>query len=51
VIADDVPDLLGKIDGRMVTVAGKPQRLATAGLDVVTAPPGCRWVEAFLAAK
>ncbi len=42
VIADDIPDLLRKIDGRTVTVAGKPQRLATAGLDVVTAPPGWR---------
>src|SRR6266498_3138124 len=29
VVADDVPDLLGKIDGRTVMVAGKPQRLAT----------------------
>jgi membrane-bound serine protease (ClpP class) len=37
VIADDVPDLLRKIDGRTVKVAGKPERLATAGLDVVTA--------------
>ena len=42
VIADDVPDLLRKIDGRMVTVVGKPQRLATVGLDVVTVPPGWR---------
>jgi membrane-bound serine protease (ClpP class) len=39
VIADDVPDLLRKIDGREVTVAGKPQRLATAGLDIVVRPP------------
>jgi membrane-bound serine protease (ClpP class) len=39
VIADDVPDLLRKIDGREVTVAGKPARLATAGLDVVRVPP------------
>src|SRR6266511_2231991 len=37
VIADDVPDLLRKIDGRTVKVAGKAERLATAGLDVVTA--------------
>ena len=37
VIADDVPDLLRKIDGRTVKVAGKTERLATAGLDVVTA--------------
>jgi membrane-bound serine protease (ClpP class) len=42
VIADDVPDLLRKIDGREVTVAGKPQRLATAGLDIVTQPPDWR---------
>jgi membrane-bound serine protease (ClpP class) len=39
-IADDVPDLLRKIDGREVAVAGKPQRLATAGLEVETKPPG-----------
>src|SRR5262245_10695778 len=37
VIADDVPDLLRKIDGRTVKVAGKTERLATAGLEVVTA--------------
>jgi membrane-bound serine protease (ClpP class) len=42
VIADDVPDLLRKIDGRTVKVAGKPERLATAGLDVVTAAPDWR---------
>ena len=42
VIADDVPDLLRKIDGRTVKVAGKPQQLATAGLDVVTVPPDWR---------
>ena len=41
-IADDVPDLLRKIDGRTVMVAGKPQRLATADLDVVTVPPDWR---------
>ena len=39
VIADDVPDLLRKIDGRDVTIAGKPARLATAGLEVETRPP------------
>jgi membrane-bound serine protease (ClpP class) len=39
VIADDVPDLLRKIDGREVTIVGKPQRLATAGLDIVVRPP------------
>ena len=42
VIADDIPDLLRKIDGRTVTVAGKPARLATAGLAVVIVPPGWR---------
>jgi len=41
-IADDVPDLLRKIDGSTVTVAGKPQLLATANLKVVTAPPDWR---------
>jgi membrane-bound serine protease (ClpP class) len=39
VIADDVPDLLRKIDGREVTIVGKPRRLATAGLDIVVRPP------------
>jgi len=42
VIADNVPDLLRKIDGRSVTVAGKPQQLATAGLTIVTVPPDWR---------
>lgn len=42
VIADDVPDLLRKIDGRVVKVAGKPARLATAGLAIVTMPPDWR---------
>ncbi len=42
VIANDVPDLLRQIDGRTVTVAGKPQRLATAGLDVAIVPPDWR---------
>src|SRR5947207_620150 len=42
VIADDVPDLLRKIDGRSVKVAGKPQVLATAGLEIVTAAPDWR---------
>jgi membrane-bound serine protease (ClpP class) len=39
VIADDVPDLLRKIDGRGVKIAGKPQRLVTAGLEIETRPP------------
>jgi membrane-bound serine protease (ClpP class) len=42
VIADDVADLLRKIDGRTVTVAGKPRPLATAGLDIETVPPDWR---------
>jgi membrane-bound serine protease (ClpP class) len=42
VIADDVPDLLRKIDGRTVTVAGKPARLATADLEVVAVTPDWR---------
>ncbi len=42
VIADDVPDLLRKIDGRVVKVAGKPARLATAGLAIVTVSPDWR---------
>jgi membrane-bound serine protease (ClpP class) len=42
VTADDIPDLLRKIDGRTVIVAGKPQRLATAGLDVTTDLPDWR---------
>src|ERR1700733_11645278 len=42
VIADDVPDLLRQIDGRTLKVAGKPLRLATAGLDVTIVPPDWR---------
>ncbi len=42
VVAADVPDLLRQIDGRTVTVAGKPARLATATLHVVAAPPDWR---------
>ncbi len=42
VVADDVPDLLGKIDGRTVMVAGKSERLATIGLEVVTVSPDWR---------
>jgi membrane-bound serine protease (ClpP class) len=41
-IADDVPDLLRKIDGRTVKVAGKPEQLVTAGLTVVTVAPDWR---------
>jgi membrane-bound serine protease (ClpP class) len=42
VIADDLPDLLRKIDGRTVRVAGRSQRLATAELQVVTVAPDWR---------
>ena len=42
VIADDVPDLLRKIDGRTVIVAGQAQPLATAGLEIVTDAPDWR---------
>src|SRR5262249_43237356 len=42
VIAGDVADLLRQIDGRTVRVAGKPARLATAGVDVVTIAPDWR---------
>ena len=42
VIASDVPDLLRQIDGRAVTVAGKPLKLETAGLTIVKAPPDWR---------
>jgi membrane-bound serine protease (ClpP class) len=42
VIAGDIPDLLRQIDGRSVWVAGKTERLATAGLDIVAVPPDWR---------
>jgi membrane-bound serine protease (ClpP class) len=42
VIAADIPDLLRQIDGRTVTVDGKPERLRTAGLAVVNMTPGWR---------
>src|SRR5205085_12103125 len=42
VIADDVPDLLRKIDGREVTMGGKAERLATADLEIVSARPDWR---------
>jgi membrane-bound serine protease (ClpP class) len=41
-VAPTVADLLAQADGRTVTVAGKPMRLATAGLDVVTVEPAWR---------
>jgi len=42
VIADDAPDLLRKIDGRTANVAGKPERLETASLQIVTVAPDWR---------
>jgi membrane-bound serine protease (ClpP class) len=42
VIADDLADLLAKIDGRTVKAGGKSVRLATAGIAVVDEPPGWR---------
>ncbi len=42
VVATNIPDLLRQIDGRAVTVAGKPTRLATARLVVVSMPPDWR---------
>ena len=42
VIADDVPDLLHKIDGRTVKADGKPQRLATATLEADLVKPDWR---------
>src|SRR5215831_2417872 len=41
-IADDVPDLLRRIAGRTVRVAGKAEPLTTAGLEVVTVAPDWR---------
>jgi membrane-bound serine protease (ClpP class) len=42
VIADNVPDLLRKIDGRSVNVGGKSEPLATADLEIVSARPDWR---------
>jgi membrane-bound serine protease (ClpP class) len=42
VVADDLPDLLRKIDGLTVTVAGKQERLATSGLEIALVPPDWR---------
>jgi len=42
VVADDVQDLLRKIDGRTAVVAGKTVRLETTGLDVVVVKPDWR---------
>jgi membrane-bound serine protease (ClpP class) len=42
IIADDIPDLLRKIDGRTVKVNGTSRRLATAGRDVAVRAPDWR---------
>jgi membrane-bound serine protease (ClpP class) len=42
VIADDVPDLLRKIDGRTVLVAGKREQLRTSGLAATAVAPDWR---------
>jgi membrane-bound serine protease (ClpP class) len=42
VIADDIPALLRQIDGRVVQIAGKDIRLATAGATQVSAEPDWR---------
>ena len=41
-VAADIDALLRAADGRTVTVAGKPHKLATAGLDVVAIAPDWR---------
>jgi membrane-bound serine protease (ClpP class) len=41
-VANDVPDLLAKADGRIVVVLGKQVRLATLALDIVRAEPNWR---------
>jgi membrane-bound serine protease (ClpP class) len=41
-VANDVPDLLAKADGRTVTVQGKPVRLATLALEIVRIEPSWR---------
>src|SRR5690349_21320199 len=46
-IADNLADLMQKLDGRTAVVAGKPQRLATAGLELSAMPPD--WRTEFLA--
>ena len=41
-VATGVPDLLRQIDGKTVTVNGKSERLATAGLNIVDVPQDWR---------
>jgi membrane-bound serine protease (ClpP class) len=42
VVASNVPDLLRQADGRTVMVAGKPELLATAGLQAIIVAPDWR---------
>lgn len=46
-IADDVPTLLDKIDGRTVEVAGRERTLETTGLEIISIQPD--WRSEFLA--
>ncbi|HUA57068.1 MAG TPA: nodulation protein NfeD [Candidatus Sulfotelmatobacter sp.] len=46
-VAPNVRDLLTQADGRTVIVQGRPVRLATAGLEIVTLEP--RWRDRLLA--
>ncbi len=41
-VADDVPDLLAKADGRSAIVQGHQEKLATAGLAIEEVEPGLR---------
>lgn len=41
-VADDLPDLLRKLDGKMLQVAGQPRQLQTAGASVVEHLPDWR---------
>ncbi|WP_137162752.1 NfeD family protein [Pseudomonas asiatica] len=41
-MADDLPDLLRKLDGKTLTVAGQPQQLQTAGASLVEHLPDWR---------
>lgn len=41
-VADDLPDLLRKLDGKTLTVAGQPQQLQTAGASLVEHLPDWR---------
>ena len=48
-MAADVPNLLAKADGRSAIVQGKPERLATQGVDIVRIEPSWRdWLLGLL---